>query len=147
MVDDEAISAVKVRAYPKAAIEAMLARAASERARLRAALDAANLRISAAQAELAAGRGVRDRVATMVLEAEALQREQDAEVAGAVERMLESAEAESVAMTAAARADVARRRYADSMQKVAAAKVLAVPDPEPRAAAAALDGTHATQVA
>lgn len=145
MVDDEGLSAATVRAYPKVAVDALLAQVDVERTRLRAALDAANRRIDAARGDLAAERGLRQRLGGMVVEAEAQQRQLDAEVAGVVERMLESAEAESMARTAAARAEVARRRFADSMQRVSTVSDGAAAALVP--AVVRLDGDHATQVA
>jgi cell division septum initiation protein DivIVA len=136
----EGQTTARVRGYDPAAVAALLDLAAAERERLRAALAAANDRISAARLRLVATQDVRDRLAAMVLDAERRHRKLDDEVSGAVQRMLEAAEAESVALAAAAHADVARRLLANSMRQVADA------DSGPAPAGHELNGHHISQV-
>lgn len=110
----------RIRAFEPAVVEGLLARAAEERGRLEAALAVAGERISVARRRLDSAGQATVELAEMALEAERGHREADLRVAAVARQMLDAADAESASITAAARAEVARRALVTALRSIEA---------------------------
>ena len=100
----------QVQAYRIDVVEAFLEAAAAERERLQVAVADAHARLVAARDRLAEITELRNRLGTMVLDAQHVVIRRRADVETAVARIVDAAEAEAGAILATARAEAAALR-------------------------------------